>query len=129
MPPRQTNLGPLPESSFIEAHRESIPQGRVTTAMARGRGVVRSRGRGRGRGEADAQDTSVARGRARGTRGNKRTRVEGTHGEENAANGRGRGSNRGRAKVATTSDTVAKQPTAAAGGTRLQEAWVSLSGS
>lgn len=45
--PRQADHGPLPESSFIAAHRESIPHGRVTTAMSRGRGS----GRGRGEGE------------------------------------------------------------------------------
>ena len=85
--------GPLPEeSAFVTAARDSLPQGRVTTAMARGRANTSGRGRGRNNtheleGEAPQQqpDSSVTgRGRA--------TSSASARGRNNT-NGRGRGRN------------------------------------
>ena len=47
--PLQTQFGALPESEFVAATRDSIPQPpvRLTTATTRGRGGMRGRGRGR----------------------------------------------------------------------------------
>jgi hypothetical protein len=41
-------LGPLPESTFVVAARETIPETRVRVTTASARGNFRGRGRGRG---------------------------------------------------------------------------------
>ena len=70
-------LGPLPESAFVAAARDSIPEprGRVTTATTRGRTGTRGRGRRTATREPSSTNAQDAEGTAgRGiTRGKKRS--------------------------------------------------------
>lgn len=81
--------GPLPESAFVDAARESIPQARVriTTTTTRGRG--RARGRSAATTPATREEepqTEASRGIARG-----RTATTGQATEEMSNRGRGKG--------------------------------------
>uniref|UniRef100_A0ACD5VHE1 Uncharacterized protein n=1 Tax=Avena sativa TaxID=4498 RepID=A0ACD5VHE1_AVESA len=82
--PRKSH-GPLPsESSFVAAARDSIPQARVTTAMARGIGGLSARGRKNNRTETQSR----VRGRGKGTR--RTAEASSSHTTKVSARGRGR---------------------------------------
>lgn len=64
-------LGPLPESAFIAAARENIPESRARVTTASNRGSLRGRGRGRSTATREPSRTQATGSRGRG-KGKKR---------------------------------------------------------
>ena len=67
-------LGPLPESAFVVAARESIPQPRARVTTASSRGTLRRRGRGRTSAPREPGTSTVAAEQGNSSRGRRKSK-------------------------------------------------------